>query len=286
MKIWHPLCSSTKKWLTQQHDHLRKEIAHARIMRIIGGSAGLIGTVVSIVGFGLLPVTLGFSLGLTVGGVLVAICGGIVSSTASIYKIGLVRSKPKQIEEEIVLETQLSCMMKEKLVRLKQVSKQCSQVPAPVPIHGTMIRLAMQSIQAMVRLGTVTGKVVVLLGEVGLRGGVLAVRLTLSTARLSVAAVRAIPIVGIVLSAATIPIDVADMAHACYYLQRRKENRIIQWLQEQVDQLEEKMNIVLNDILCDYEEEPKPEMRKYRHTDKMELCEYDEEPYNRYRSTT
>ena len=306
-KIWHPLCSSTKKWLTQQHDHLRKEIARTRLLRIIGGSVGLTGTVVSIIGFALLPVTLGFSLGLTVGGALVAICGGAVSSTGSIYKIGLVYSKSKQIRKEIALDAQLSCMMQNKLVRLEQVFEQCSQVPVPIPIRGTTIRLALQSIQAMVRLGTVTGKVVVLFGEVGLTGGVLAARLTLSTARVSVAAVRAIPIVGIVLSAATAPIDIFDIGHACYHLRRGKESRIVQWIQEQVDCLGEKMNTVLRDYEeeqhskhlaspgdsdkeeCNNEQNDESKLcehHKEQPCRDIELCEYDEEPRNRYSPTT
>ena len=274
---------------------------------------GLTGTVVSIIGFALLPVTLGFSLGLTVGGALVAICGGAVSSTGSIYKIGLVYSKSKQIRKEIALDAQLSCMMQNKLVRLEQVFEQCSQVPVPIPIRSTTIRLVMQSIQSVVRLGTV-GKAMVLFGEVSLTGGVLAVRLALSTARLSVAAV--IPIIGIGLSIATIPIDVTDICHACCHLRRGKESHIIQWIQEQVECLREKMNNVLDNlplILCDYKEEPynkymclagtsdldreqcsheqndDPEICEQhpcRHMDQMELCEYDEEPRNRYITTT
>ena len=168
----------------------------------------------------------------------------------------------------------------------------------------------------MVRLGTVTGKVVVLFREVGLTRGVLAVRLSLSTARLSVAAVRTIPIVGIVLSAATAPIDVFDISHACHHLRWGKESHIIQWIQEQVECLGEKMNIMLDNlppILCDYEEEPHNkytclagtsdldkeqcsheqnddpeicEQHPCRHMDQTDLCEYDEEPCNRYITTT
>jgi len=79
---WQPIRTETITTLRNILEKLQQMNRDVRISRIAGASTSIIGGVVAVVGFGLIPVTFGASLALTIVGTAIGVAGGATSAGA------------------------------------------------------------------------------------------------------------------------------------------------------------------------------------------------------------
>ena len=110
-------------YLTQKKAEILKTTQNCRIAKFSGASAGIVGGVLTIVGFGLIPVTFGGSIALSAIGTVIAAAGSTTSGSTAIAERFIVKGDLKKIQETIVLDKQITENVNELLEEIKYHSK-------------------------------------------------------------------------------------------------------------------------------------------------------------------
>jgi len=98
---WQPIRTETITTLRNILEKLQQMNRDVRISRIAGASTSIFGGVVAVVGFGLIPVTFGASLALTIVGTAIGVAGGATSAGATIADMVKTRNGTKEAERVI-----------------------------------------------------------------------------------------------------------------------------------------------------------------------------------------
>ena len=195
-------------------------------------------------GFGLAPVTLGASLGLSVGGIGLAVLGGGTAAGASIADIAIQTSNVKDAQEHLVHDyDQLNVISAlARAIDIEEINdkrqkcsddstKEVAKVVGETLFHGI----------------SRTGNLSMRLAELGVSS-----TLEIGAAALKVGgtAARGIAAVGIALNVVLIPIDLAEIIRSSRSLKKGSETKAIEQLNQILDKLKHhKQDVieVLND---------------------------------------
>ena len=98
---WIPVRDITIEEIEKTIEKLTEHHKNVNISRITGSGASIAGSLIAIVGFVLAPVTLGASIGLSVGGIALAVAGGGTAAGASIADAFLQKSNIKHVQDQL-----------------------------------------------------------------------------------------------------------------------------------------------------------------------------------------
>ena len=233
---WIEIREKTIKNISGTTEKLQKHHRNINISRISGSSISIAGSLIAILGFGLAPVTFGASIGLSVGGIALAVAGGGTAAGASIADIVIQKSNVKEAQEQLTHDYHLLQEIRELAVGIHQIDinqQQCQGV-------------------SNTEVAAISGEV---LGQGLFRTGNLGVRLAevtvFSTLDIGAAAVRAggvaargVAAAGIVLNVVLIPIDLIEIVRSSVSLAKGSQTKAIKRLNEIVQQLEEQLQTI------------------------------------------
>ena len=220
---------------------LTKHHRNVNISRITGASTSITGSVIAIVGFGLAPVTFGASIGLSVGGIALAIAGGGTAAGASIADVVIQKSNVQYAQEQLSRDyDELDSIRKvaEKIDEIiENIRTKCPDV-SKIEFVAIVAEIFVQGASRAGNLGVKLAELAVLgvmeIGIVALRAGGLAA--------------KGIASVAIVLNVALIPIDLIEIVRSSISLAKGSETKAIKQLNEIAIQLEEQKNAIQEQV--------------------------------------
>ena len=229
---WIPVRDIAIEEIEKTIKKLKKHHKKVNISRITGSSVSIAGSLMAMVGFGLAPVTLGASIGLSVGGIAIAVAGGGTAAGASITDAVLQRSNVKHAQEQLDRDykrlDEISQIAKEIKKEIDDARERCPSISAHeyAAVFGEVIT------QGVAR----GSNVAVRLAELGVYGTLEIGALAL---RVGGAAARGIAAAEIVLTVVLIPIDIAEIIRSSISLGRGSQTKAIKQLTDIVEQLKE-----------------------------------------------
>ena len=236
---WIEIREKTIKDIRGTTEKLQKHHRNINISRITGSGISIAGSLIAILGFGLAPVTFGASIGLSVGGIALAVAGGGTAAGASIADIVIQKSNVKEAQEQLTHDYHL-------LQEIHEIAEGFQNV--------SQIDVNQQQSQGVsnTEVAAISGEV---LGQGLFRTGNLGVRLAevtaFSTLDIGAAAVRAggvaargVAAAGIVLNVVLIPIDLIEIVRSSVSLAKGSQTKAIKRLNEIVQQLEEQLQTI------------------------------------------
>ena len=183
----------------------------------------------AIVGFGLATVTFGASIGLSVGGIALAVAGGSTAAGASIVDTAIEKSNVKHAQEQLARDYDdlnlISAIAKEIQEKIDDVRQQCPNISTAKVFGEGIFRTSTTGM----RLGTIALNTLKI-GTVALRLG-------------SIAS-KSDAIAGSVLNFVLIPIDLAEIARSSYSLKNESQTKAIEKLNGIVEQLEQQKQAI------------------------------------------
>lgn len=237
---WKPVRDNTITTLKEIVEKLQKMNRDVRISRITGASTSIVGGIVAIVGFALIPVTFGGSLALTIVGTTVGVAGGATSAGATIADIVKTKISNSKAEKILEKDRELTAEINKKL---KEMSRMVQRVQCE---HGNIpktkiLSLMLRGGQGIGYIGTLVAKFTIEGLEIARVGGVAALRLT-------GAGLRAAAIAGGVVSGLLIPIDVVDIAVNANKLFKKSHSTATEQLSKHISELEKQRDQIWNDL--------------------------------------
>ncbi len=234
---WIPVRDATIKEIEQTIEKLKEHHRNVNISRITGSSASIIGSGIAILGFALAPVTLGASIGLSVGGIALAVAGGGTAAGASITDIFLQKSNIEHVQEQLDRDYK-------QLDAISQTAKDIKQ-----EIDGARHRCPGVSTRDFAAVfGEVFAQGVARTGNIAVRLAELGVYSTLEIGALALraggAAAKSIASIGIVLNVILIPIDIAEIIRSSFSLARGSQTKSIKQLTDTLQQLKEQKKAI------------------------------------------
>ena len=238
---WIPVRDATIEEIEKTIEKLKEHHRNVNIFRITGSSVSIAGSLIAIVGFGLAPVTLGASLGLSVSGIALAVVGGGTAAGASIADTFLQKSNIKHVQDQLAYDYQ-------QLDAISQTAKEIEKV-----IDGTRQKCPGMSTREFAAVfGEVftqgiarTTNVAVKLAELGVYS---TLEIGAFALRVGGAAARGIAAAGIVLNVILIPIDIAEIIRSSFSLAKGSQTKAIKQLTDTVKQLK-KQKAAIEDLL-------------------------------------
>ncbi len=231
IREWIPTRELTIKNI---EDIIKKLIVCRRdvnIARIVGSTVSIGGTLMSIVGFALTPVTLGASIGIAAGGIAIATAGGITVAGASLADVIIqktnVTDTQKQLthdNEELEKLAQLQCKLKE---IIDEMGEKCTN------IDGKTFALIITELftHGVVRLSNIGIKAGELAAFGAMELGALALRVGGITAKGVAAA-------GLVVGILIIPIDLVEIVRSGWNVGKGNKSEAVLKLREAISKLE------------------------------------------------
>ena len=172
--VWCPIRENVMANLTQKKTEILKTARNCRIAKISGASAGIVGGVLTIVGFALLPVTFGGSIALSAIGTVIAVAGGTTSGGTAIAERFIVKGDLKKVQETIVLDKQITVSVNELLEEIKKLNNDTVKSTNKFSADDTAL-LFLRAGKAMIQFGAVGAKGTVTGLEIAELGGIAAV---------------------------------------------------------------------------------------------------------------
>lgn len=127
--------------MEENSNQLNKMYLGSRISSIAGSSVGAAGSVLTIVGLALIPVTAGLSLGLTIGGISLGVTSGVSNLVTTLTEVGVNKNERKKASETFDnfredVEVLYECLDKAALNKMSQqdlaaVIDKLSFLPSP-----------------------------------------------------------------------------------------------------------------------------------------------------------
>ena len=239
-------CTRVEKWGSVREKTIQKieciiddlKIHHrnVNISRITGSGVSIAGSLIAIVGFGLAPVTLGASIGLTVGGIAMAVAGGTTAAGASIADTVIQKLNVKQAQEHL----------KEDHDQLHTIQMIAKIIDSNSAAAGA--REESPGVDNNRVIGEVLGQGFIRASTVGVRTAEMAVSNTLeigaSALRIGGTAAKSLAAVGLVLNVVLIPIDLIEIVRSSVSLAKGSQTKAVEKLKELVEQLKQQLREV------------------------------------------
>ena len=208
---------------------------------ITGSSTSIAGSLIAIAGFGLAPVTPGASIGLTAGGIAIAVAGGTTVAGASIADTVIQKSNVKQAQEQL----------KEDYDQLYTI-----QVIANIIDSNTVAaageRKECPGVGKRRVVGEALGQSFLRASTIGVRTAEIAVSNTLeigaAALRVGGTAAKSIAAVGLVLNVVLIPIDLIEIVRSSVSLAKGSRTKAAKQLDEIVEQLKQQLRDIRSAI--------------------------------------
>ena len=234
---WIPVRDVTIQEIQRTIDNLRVHHRNVNISRITGSLTSIAGSTMAIVGFAIAPVTFGASIGLSVGGIALAVAGGSTAAGASIADIVIQKSNVKHAQEQLTRDYD----------QLKAIREIAEQINTQIDAVKQECQ-GVSSAQFAVVFGEVLTQGIVRTSNLGMRLAELAVFGTLevgaAAVRVGGAAAKGIAVAGIVLNVVLIPIDLIEIVRSSVNLARGSQTKAIKRLNEIVKQLQEQLQTI------------------------------------------
>ena len=227
LEVLYKLRNATITKLEQERESIFTICQNARRSRIAGSVMSLTGGALAIIGLGLIPVTLGGSIALSMVGAGVSVAGGAVSITSTVTDKAMFKGKLKEAKAIKDINKQLT----EQVNSLKKMPQEMPQ-ESPASTKEEAVTVALQSRQ-LIRTAAVTasaGTGGAQVARSAFHGGLFALRVTGSAA-------RGVAIVGGVATALTVPIDLGELIYNFVKLYKKSETKAAKWFDEQLELL-------------------------------------------------
>ena len=247
LEIWDKIRRKVIAMLRQKTAELTKATKDVRITRAIGAGAGLVGGVIAIGSFVLVPFTLGGSLLLSAIGAGLATIGGVTSIGATVVIKMIESSVMNKTNQLLAVGNQLTQTMQGLLELLEgEAAKLAVQNPGTskeewlfgiIRSGGTALRVGTMGVRGAV--------VAASSGGMGVLEGGLAVAQVAAGSSIAVAAA------GGVVNVLLLPISIVDLTVNVYALAAKKKTNAIIELERVIDQLEKNWKIT-NDYISGY----------------------------------
>ena len=242
---WIPVREETTQKIEQIIEDLKVHHRNVNISRITGSATSIAGSAMAITGFALAPVTFGASIGLSVGGVALAVAGDSTATGASIADIVIQKSNVKQAQERLREDyDQLHTIQ----VIAKVINRSDStDARKECPGVGKKKHIAV--------CGEAFTQGFIRASNVGVRAAEMAAFNTLeigaAALRVGSTAAKGIAAAGIALNVVLIPIDLVEIVRSSISLAKGSQTKAMTQLKEIVTQLKQQkqdMDTVLNEL--------------------------------------
>ena len=236
---WIPVRRSIIQEIQTTIANLQVHHKNVNISRIFGSTTSIAGSLIAILGFGLAPVTFGASVGLSVGGIALAVAGGGTAAGASIADIFIQKFNVNHAQEQLRRDY-------DQFYEIREVAE---EIQTRYQIEADQQQFqGVSNTEAAAVSGEALGQGFIRASNVGLRVAEVAAFSTLdigaAALRTGGAAIRGVAAVGIVLNVVLIPIDLIEIIRSSVSLAKGSQTRAIRRLNEAVQQLEEQLETV------------------------------------------
>ena len=233
----------TIKTLQSKKERVVQVTRDSRISRIAGASAGITGGVMSIVGFGLVPVTLGLSLIIAGLGGGIALLGGLTSLGAVLADIVVSNKELKNAQECLTIDKQLCQVINNLQIELETITNALS-AKLPNTSKESIAVAFLSGTQSVVRLSSITAKAGITSAKIAEIATTTSLDGSIIVLRVASAATKGIAIAGGVVSALVLPLDIFELVMNSYKLHNRKDTDASTWIQQQINNMEEQQRQV------------------------------------------
>lgn len=231
------------KALNEKKEKVIEVTRKSRISRIAGASAGIVGGVVSIVGFGLIPVTLGGSLVIAGVGGGIALLGGLTSLGATLADLIISNRELKNAQELLTIDKQLCQVINNLRIELANIAHRlATQLPNEDKENITIALLS--AAQGVTRAATIFARIGVDAAQIAELGGIAAIDGGIMVLRIAGAATRGIAIAGGIVTALVLPLDIYELVINAYRLRNNRDNNVSKWIQDQLRIMDEQQQSV------------------------------------------
>lgn len=210
-----------------KHAEISKLAKKVRCTRIAGGVTSLVGTTLTIVGFGLVPVTLGGSIALTVLGAGIGLTGGGLSIGSIITGRLVPNKKQKEVNAILKIDIQLTEQFNKLVEKWKSILESIEEEGG----HGNR-----EDILALILGGGHLARLSTVAAKTGISGGQLARAALQSTAVVTArsfqSAARGIAFAGVAIALLTVPFDIYEIVSNSIKLHKGSETKHIKRINE------------------------------------------------------
>ena len=236
LDIWLPMRRNVIEELEAKKEKIVEVCRKVRISRIAGGAAGVAGGIMSVAGFALIPFTFGGSLVLTGIGTGIAVAGGVTAVGATIADLVISKKELREASDLLTLDRQLCQVMNSLRESIRNIAERIASEEPHVNIEQVIVGI-MRAGQSAVRVGMVGIKAGVSVAQLVEMSGIAAIEGSMFALRLTSVAARGIAVVGGLVSALIIPLDIYEIVSNSIKLSKQSPTAASKWLQEQIDLL-------------------------------------------------
>ena len=246
--MWIPMRRDSIEALNEKKEKVIEVTRKSRISRIAGASAGIVGGVVSIVGFGLIPVTLGGSLVIAGVGGGIALLGGLTSLGATLADLIISNRELKNAQELLTIDKQLCQVINNLQIELANITHRlATQLPNQDKENITIA--LMSAAQSTTRASAIVVRIGVDTAQIAQLGGIAAIDGGIMVLRIASAATRGIAIAGGIVTALVLPLDIYELVINAYRLRNNRDNNVSKWIQDQLCIMDEQQQSI-QDLLA------------------------------------
>ena len=223
LEVLYKLRNATITKLEQERKSIFTICQNARRSRIAGSVTSLTGGVLAIIGLGLIPVTLGGSIALSVVGAGVSVAGGAVSIASIVTVWVMSKRKFKKAKAIINVDRQLTEQVNALNEKMPQQSPTSREEAVTVAFQGRQI---VRTVAVTATAATGGAQI----ARSAVHGGLFALRVTASAA-------RGVAIVGGVATALTVPLDIGELIYNSVKLYKKSKTKDAKWFDEHLESL-------------------------------------------------
>jgi hypothetical protein len=240
-KEWIPVCNATIQEIEKTIKKLKEYHRNTKIARAAGTSGAVAGVGTAIVGIALTPFTFGASVGLIVGGAVLAVAGGSTAAGATIANHFLQKNGIEHIQDQLDRVLQLHNTISQTAKDIKQeiddAIQRCPDISA-CEFADVFEEVILQGVSR-------TSNIAVRVAELGAYGtmekGAVALRVGSPAANGIVAA-------GTILHTTLLPINLAQIILSSFNIAKGSQTKAIDQLTDTVQQLKEQKKAI--EYLC------------------------------------
>ena len=241
-EVWNPIRESIISDISSQEnkDTLNKIANDIRKGKISGSSISIIGGLIAIIGFALISVTFAGSIVISVFGTLVALCGAVISVTATFVKFRRQKQILNEAKEAIVIDKELWEIIEKLVEKCNKISEESLENFEKLNFEEISV-IARNVFRTIAHLGIFAAQGGV---QVTRSGGLIATH----TIRIASTALRTIAIVGIVTTILILPFDILELVYNAYRLYHSKESKIVLKINEITNELRKQLDKVEDEL--------------------------------------
>ena len=237
LRVWSQMRNIIIEKIRKNRKRIIKVCKEVRGIKIAGSATSIAGGVLTILGLGLTPVTLGGSIAISVVGGSIALAGGAASVSATVFNKIMSKSKLRKVQDIFEVDQQL-CQIIEILEENLQIIAEDIQRDHPDKDKKDII-VALLHGSKLVQITSIVTKGGVAGSQVARIGGTTAIQGGLFAFRLGSTAVRGVAIAGGIVSLLILPFDIYELTTNAYKVHKHSESKsaCMQWLNEQLEKL-------------------------------------------------